>query len=306
MASRSSAFSNLLKPELHEIFFEKYNMYPDEYGEVFNEMGSEHAYEQDGEVTGLGAMVQKQEGKAITYDDPLQGALKTYTHVPYGLGFRVTHELYKDDLYNVIKRMPQALARSAHQTKEVQSWNVFNNAFSTAYTGADGQPLISVAHPNVSVAAGSGPYSNQLATAADLSITSLQAMIELIEGSTDDRDLNLLIKPRLLVVPPHLKWMARELLNSEYKPGTADNEINSLADEELKYMVCHYLTSNSAWFLLGAKEDHYLRFFMREALDFDNDDDFDTGDAKFKAYMRFSVGFSGWRGVYGTPGVGSY
>ncbi len=306
MASRSSAFSNLLKPELHEIFFEKYQMYPEEFGEVFNIMDSQHAYEQDGEVTGLGQMVQKPEGRPITYDDPIQGQLKTYTHVPYGLGFRVTHELYMDDLYNVIKRMPQALARSAHQTQEVQAWNVFNNAFSTASLGLDNQPLCSTQHPNVSVTTGSGPYSNQLSTAADLSITSLQNMIEMMENTTDDRDLNILIRPRLLIIPVHLKWMARELLNSEFKPGTSDNEINSLADEELKYMVSHYMTSTSAWFLVGAKEDHYLRYFWREKLDFDNDDDFDTGDAKFKAYMRFSVGFSGWRGVAGTPGVGSY
>lgn len=305
MASRLSVFSNLLKPELHEIFFEKYNQYPNEYAQIFNILSSDRAYEDDGEVTGLGAMVQKQEGRAIAYDDPVQGQLKRYTHVPFALGFRVTHELYMDDQYNVIRRMPQALSRSAHQTNEVQAWNVMNNAFNTAFVGLDGQPLCSVAHPNVSVAAGSGPYANRLATDADLSITSLQAAIEMMENTTDDRDLNILIKPKLLVIPVHLKWMARELLNSEYKPGSADNEINSLADEELKYMVSHYLTSNSAWFLMSAPDDHYLRYFWREKLAFDNDDDFDTGDAKFKAYMRFSVGFSGWRGVVGTPGVGS-
>jgi len=305
MGSRSSAFSHLLQPELHEIFFEKYGQYPNEYAEVFNVLSSDRAYEEDGEITGLGQMVQKQEGRSIAYDDPFQGQLKRYAHVPFALGFRVTHELYMDDQYNIIKRMPQALSRSAHQTNEVQAWNVFNNAFSTAYLGLDGQPLCSVAHPNVSVAAGSGPYSNRLSTDADLSVTSLQSAIELMENMTDDRDLNIMVKPRRLVIPVHLKWMARELLNSEYKPGSADNEINSLADEELKYMVGHYLTSTSAWYLLAGNEDHYLRYFWREKLSFDNDDDFDTGDAKFKAYMRFSVGFSGWRGIVGTPGVGA-
>jgi len=305
MPSRSSAFSNLLQPELHEIFFEKYGMRPKEYTELFDVMSTERAYEQDGEITGLGQMVQKTEGMPITYDDPIQGALKTYTPVPFGLGFRVTHELYKDDQYNVIKRMPQALSRSAHQTEEIQAWNVMNYAFSTTQLGLDGKPLCSLTHPNVSGAAGSGPYSNRLTTDADLSITSLQSAIELMENTTDDRDLPILVRPRTLVVHNHLKWMARELLNSEKKPHTSDNEINSLADEDLKYMVGHYLSSNSAWFLCSGKEDHYLRFFWREKLAFDNDDDFDTGDAKFKAYMRFSVGFSGWRGIVGTPGVGN-
>jgi len=306
MPSRASAFSDLLNPELHELFFEKYNMYPEEYQEVFNVLSTERAWEDDAEVTGLGQMVQKQEGRAIAFDDPIQGQIKRYVPIPFGLGFRVTHELYKDDLFNVIKRMPQALARSAHQTIEVNAWNVLNLAFSQTQLGSDNQPLCSSTHPNVNATSGSGPYSNTLATAADLSITSLQSMIELMENTTDDRDLNILIKPRLLVIPVHLKWMARELLNSEYKPGTADNEINSLADEELKYMVSHYMTSNSAWFLTSAKEDHYLRFFWREKLIFDNDDDFQTKDALFSAYMRFSCGFSGYRGICGTAGVGSY
>lgn len=302
MASRTSAFSTLLRPEMHEIFFEKYKMYPKEYASVFTTLNSVRAYEMDAEVTGLGQLVTKLEQKSITYDDPIQGLIKTYTHVPYALGFRVTHELYKDDLYNVIKRMPQALSRSAHQTMEVQHWNVFNNAFNAAVTGLDGQPLCSTAHPNVSGAG--GPYSNALSTAADLSITSLQAAIELMENTTDDRDLNLMIRGKLLVIPVHLKWIARELLQSEYKPGTADNEINSLKDEDLSFMVSHYLSSTSAWFLLADKAEHYLRSWMREALFFDNDDDFDTGDALFKCYTRFSVGFSGWRGIIGTPGVG--
>jgi len=303
MSSRSTAFSHLLQPVLHEIFFEKYGMRPKEYPNVFTVESTSRAFEQDVEVAGLGPMVQKLEGQPTTYDDPFQGELKTYTPVPFGLGFRVTHELYVDDQHNIIKRMPSALSRSAHQTEEVYAWNVINNAFSAAYPGLDGQPLCSVAHPNVAVGAGSGPYSNRLATDSDLSITSLQSAIDLMEGMTDDRDMPILVKPRTLVIPYQLKWMAKELLDSEKKPHTSDNEINALQGEDLSYMVCHYLTSSSAWFLFSAKEDHYLRFFWRESLSFDNGDDFDTGDAKFKAYMRFVCGFSGWRGVMGTPGA---
>jgi len=274
MPSRSSGFSNLLKPELHEIFFTKYSQYPDEYTQLFDVLSSTRAYEEDGEVTGLGKLVSKGEGSSITYDDPIQGELKKYTHSSFGLGFRVTHELYEDDQYGVIKRMPSALARSAHQTVETEAWSILNNAFSTSYLGLDNQSLCSTSHPNVGVGAGSGPYSNRLATDSDLSITSLQAAIELMETTTDDRDLNLMIKPKTLVIPVQLKWMARELLNSEYKPGTANNEINALADEELKYMVGHYLTDSDAWFLTSSKEEHYLRFFWREKVKFENDDDF--------------------------------
>lgn len=301
MPSRSSGFSNLLAPELHEVFFNKYKQYPDEYAQIFNIESSTRAYEEDVEVAGLGQLVNKAEGTAITYDDPFQSGRKRYTHSTFGLGFRVTEELYNDDLYNVIKRMPQALARSAHQTIEVQAWNVLNNAFNTTIqTGWDGLALCSTAHTNIKGIG--GPYTNRLSTDADLSVTSLQSAIQIMEQTTDDRDLNLMLKGKLLVVPVATKWMARELLHSEYKPHTADNEVNALKDEDLQYLVGHYLTDSNAWFLLTAKEDHYLKFFWRKKLAFDNDDDFDTGDAKFKSTMRFSVGFSGWRGIVGTSG----
>jgi Mu-like prophage major head subunit gpT len=276
MAGRQSAFSHLLMPGLWDATFQKYNTYPLEYDKVFNMRTSKRAYEQDTEVAGLGKMVSKAEGQAITYDDPFQAAsLQTYTHNPYALGVRITHELYVDDLYNIMSRVPSAISRSARQTEEVTAWNTFNNAFNTGVTGRDGQPLCSTAHPNVAVGPGSGPYSNRLSTDTDLSVTGLQAAVELLETLTDDRDINLMLKPSLLLVTPHLKWMARELLNSEYKPHTADNEINALSDEDLKYMVVHYMSSNDPWFLLCPKDQHYLNYFWRETLLMDNDDDFD-------------------------------
>ena len=301
MSSRTTGFSNLLAPELSNVFFNKYKQWMDEYTAIFNVESSTRSYEEDVEIAGLGAMQSKAEGMGITYDEPFQSGRKRYTHSTFGLGFRVTDELYNDDLYGIIKKMPQALARSAHQTIEVNAANVLNNAFNTTLqAGLDGIQLISTAHKRVDGTG--GPYSNRLSTDSDLSVTSLQSAIQLMEGTTDDRDLNLNIKPKLLVITPNLKWVARELLKSEYKPHTADNEINAFRDEDLSYTVNHYLTDTNAWFLLADKADHYLKFYWRQKLKFDNDDDFDTGDAKFKATMRLAVGFTNWRGIVGTSG----
>ena len=300
--SRTTGFSNLLAPGLHDIFFNQYNQWPDEYSQIFNVTSSNRAYEEDAEVAGLGKLVSKGEGVSVTYDDPMQSTNKQrYTHAAFGLGFRVTEELYADDLYGIIKKMPSSLARSAKQTTEVEAWSVLNNAFNAAKTGLDGVALCSTTHPNIKLVG--GPYSNRLATDADLSVTSLQAAIEQMENTTDDRDMNIMLKPKRLIITPSNKWMARELLNSEKKPHTADNEINALMDEDLQYFVGHYLTDSDAWFLVTDKADHHLNFFWRKRVGFDNSDDFDSGDAKFKATMRFSVGFSGWRGIIGTPGA---
>jgi len=302
---RPSAFSHLLQPGLRKIFFNKYSQWEDEYTRYFNVLNSTKSYEEDGEVVGFGKLVEKPVGSPITYDDLAQSELKRYTHVAFGLGFRVTHELYMDDQYGIIKRAPASLARSAQQTTEVEAANVLNFAFNTGakYLGLDGQPLCSTAHPNVAKKVGSGPYTNRLSTDADLDITSLQDMCELMEGTTDDRDLNLMIKPELLVLDYSNQWMATELLDSSAKPHTGDNEVNAIRKKGLSSVTGHYFSDSDAWFLLSSKDEHYLNFFWREKLSFDNDDDFSTMDALYRAYMRFSVGFSGWRGVCGTSGA---
>lgn len=301
MPSRESGFSNLLFPGVHEVFFNKYQQWPWEYDKFCTVETSKQAYEEDVEVAGLGVMLQKPEGTPTAYDDPFQSGRVRYTHVSYGLGFRVTHELYNDDLYGVIKKMPAALSRSALQTIEVSAANIFNNSVNSAVVGLDGVQLISTAHTDVKKTAGV-TFSNRLSTDSDLSVTSLQQMLILLENQTDDRGLNLMIKPKIVVISPNQKWMAREILQSEYKPHTADNEINALKEEGLSYMVSHFVTDTNAYYVLGDKADHYLRFFWREKLALDNDDDFDTGDAKFKAFMRFSYGFTSWRGIVGTSG----
>lgn len=303
MVARTTGFSDLLAPGMRKIFFERYGQWPDEYTQAFNVLTSKRNYEDDSEVAGLGRMPEKPQGRPIVYDDPFQGESTRYTHVTYGLGFRVTEEMWEDDLYNIMKRMPAGLAKSAHQTIEVTAWNVFNRAFNSGYTGPDGKTLCATDHPNIAKKPGSGPYPNRPSTDVDLSITALQSAIETFEDTVDDRDLNIMLKPKLLVIAPENKWMAREILRSEKKPYTADNEINALLDEELTYMVCHYFSDTDAWFLVSPKENHYLNFFWRKKLAFANSDDFDTGDAKYKATMRFSCGFSGWRGIYGSSGA---
>jgi hypothetical protein len=300
--SRQGAFSHLLQPVLKEVFFNRYSQFPDEYTQWINVETTDRAYEEDLEVAGFGKFVQKQEGRAISYDDPFQGGLVRYTPTPWALGFRVTYELYKNDQHNIIKRMPNALARSAHQTIEVQAHSVLNYAFTASVQGRDGVCLCSTAHPNIRKQVGSGPYSNRLSTDSDLSITSLQSAFELMENTTDDRDLNIMLRPKLLICAVENQWTAEEILKSEKKPYVGDNETNVMRGR-CEYFVSHYLTDTDAWFLLCDKADHYLKFYWREKLRMDNDDDFNTMDALYRGFMWFTQGFSGWRGIVGTPGA---
>lgn len=299
MTTRRANHPDLLEPGLRDILFEKFDSYPEEYSVLYKVENSTTDDERESGLSGLGLMPTKGEGVGISYDDPLQGYDYTYTHVTYGLGFRVTREMMEDDRYGKIKRMPEALARSAHQTVEIIAANLFNRAFNTSYTFGDGKALCVTDHPLT----GGGTAQNCLSTPADLAESSLQEAINDIEDTTDDRGLLLNLRAALLVVPNELKWIARQLLGSSLRPGSAQNDVNSLLDEDLMYFVYHYLTDPDAWFLMIPKEQREIKFFWRRMLDFGQGNDFDTEDAKFKSTMRFSNGATDWRGVYGSPGA---
>jgi hypothetical protein len=147
-----------------------------------------------------------------------------------------------------------------------------------------------------------GTYPNRPATDIDLSFTGIQTAINMYERLIDSQGLPIAMKPRYLIIPPELKWIAREILGSPNKPYTTDNEINALIKEDLMYFVGHYLTSLTAWFLVGEKDSHTLKFMNRENLEEDFSDDFDTRTIKQIATMRFSTGATNWIGTWGSNG----
>jgi len=168
------------------------------------------------------------------------------------------------------------------------------------YTGADGLALCYNNSGTGHTLLSGGTYVNKPATDVELSITALRAAIENIEQTVDERGLLVMKRPVLLVVSPSYQWEAKEILKSAQAPYTADNQINAFSDLDLKYSVYHYFDNPKAWFVLAPKGEHDLKFFWRTKPEFQNSDDFDTGDAKFKGFERFSVGFTDWRGVYGS------
>lgn len=309
-------YAQLISGGAHAAFVHWLNMEQrkEEFSYVFNIESSEKAYEDEFEFSGLGPMSEKPEGEALTYQDAIQGGTKRYLHFTYGLGVRSSFELYDDDQYGLIKQVPKALARSAQFTKEQQAWNVFNLGFTTVTT-SDGVSLFNNQHPLLGGAQATnigpgltnyvtapGTFPNRPAVDVDLSITALQLAINSFERMIDSQGMPMQVKPKTLIIPPELKWMAREMLGSPNKPFTANNEINSMLNEDLQYFVSHWLTSYSAWYLLADKSEHWLKFFWRKQLDEDFSDDFDTRSVKQVSFMRFSVGATSWIGTWGSNG----
>jgi len=290
-------FTDFTAPGLREAFFDAFGRKETVYDKVYNLGSSTRKSETDSYFTGFGIMPSKGEGVDITYDDAAQGYDVTYTHTTYAQGYRVTEEMIEDDLYEVVTQQNTGLALSAYARIETDAASVFNNGFSSSYTGGDSKELFATDHPLIH----GGTEQNELSTAADLSVTSLQQAILDIEATVDDRGLFVGLEPDVLLIPNGLQFTAAEILKSLYIPYSADNEINALVAKGLRAVSWSYLTDADAWFVIC--KQNKLKWYWRRPLTFKDSNDFSTGDALYKASMRYSKGWSHWAGLFGSPGA---
>lgn len=299
--SRGQLLKELL-PGLNALFGLEYARYGEEHKEIFETESSERSFEEETKLSGFSAAPVKNEGSAIAYDNAQEVFTARYNHETIALGFSITEEAIEDNLYDSLSsRYTKALARAMAYTKQTKAAAVLNNGFDTDYPGGDGQPLFSNAHPLVS----GGTNSNIPATAADLNETSLEAAVIQIAGWTDERGLLIAAKPRKLVVPPSLMFVATRLLETELRVSTADNDINALKSNGSipeGYAVNHFLTDTDAWFLT-TDVPNGLKHFVRTPMTTSMDGDFDTGNVRYKARERYSFGWSDPLGMYGSEGA---
>jgi hypothetical protein len=299
--SRAQLLKELL-PGLNALFGLEYAKYGEEAAEIFETESSDRSFEEETKLSGFGAAPVKNEGAAIAYDNAQEAWTARYNHETISMGFSVTEEAIEDNLYDSLSaRYTKALARAMAYTKQVKGAAILNNAFAAATTYGDGQVLCSTAHPLVS----GGTNSNRPTTGADLNETSLEAAVIQIAGWTDERGLLIAAKPRKLVLPPDLQFVATRVLDSELRPNTADNDINALRTNGTipeGYTVNHYLTDTNAWFLL-TDVPNGLKHFVRTPMQTSMDADFDTGNSRYKARERYSFGVSDPLGVFGSPGA---
>lgn len=290
-----------LWPGMRAFWGRQYTEHPQEWSQIFESVSSEKAYEEDTEVTGFGLAPVKAQADAINYDSETQGPTKRYTHVTYALGYIVTREELEDNLYEVVsKRRIKALSFSLRQTEETVAANILNRAFNSSYTGADGKEMIATDHVTVN-----GTQSNELTTAADLSEASIEDLCIQIMNATNSRGLKISLMPRKLIVAPANAFNAERILKSALQSGTANNDVNAIKSMGIfpgGAVVNHYLTDTDAWFIQTNAPNGLMRF-NRRAAEFKQDNDFDTENAKAKTSIRFSTGWTDWRGIYGSPGA---
>ena len=298
--SRAQLLKELL-PGLNALFGLEYKRYGEEHKEIFETETSERSFEEETKLSGFSAAPVKNEGAAIAYDNAQEAWTARYVHETIAMGFSLTEEAIEDNLYDSLSaRYTKALARGMAYTKQVKAASILNNGFSGGPTYGDGQVLFSTAHPLVN----GGTNSNTFAAPADLNETSLEAAVIQIAGWTDERGLLIAAKPRKLIVPPALQFVATRLLETELRVGTADNDINAIKNNGSVpegYTINHYLTDTNAWFLT-TDVPNGLKHFVRTPLQTSMDADFDTGNQRYKARERYSFGCSDPLGMFGSPG----
>lgn len=300
--SRAQLLKELL-PGLNALFGMEYAKYGEEHAEIFETESSDRSFEEEVKLSGFSAAPVKNEGAAIEYDSAQEAWTARYTHETIAMGFSITEEAMEDNLYDSLSsRYTKALARAMAYTKQVKAAAVLNNAFSgSGVTYGDGKVLCATDHPLVS----GGTNSNTFTVGSDLNETSLEAAVIQIAGWTDERGLLIAAKPRKLIVPPALQFVATRLLDTEGRVGTADNDINALRNNGSipeGYTVNHYLTDTNAFFLM-TDVPNGLKHFVRTPMSTSMDADFDTGNARYKARERYSFGVSDPLGIFGSPGA---
>ena len=298
--SRAQLLKELL-PGLNALFGLEYKTYGEEHKEIYEAETSERSFEEETKLSGFQAAPVKNEGAAIAYDNAQEAWTARYVHETIAQGFSITEEAIEDNLYDSLSaRYTKALARSMAYTKQVKAAAVLNNGFSSSFPGGDGVALFSTAHPLVS----GGTNSNRPTTGVDLNETSLEAAVIQIAAWTDERSLLIAAKPKKLIIPPSLQFVATRLLETSLRVGTTDNDINALKNNGSipgGYAINHFLTDPNAWFLI-TDVPNGMKHFERMPLATSMEGDFETGNVRYKARERYSFGFSDPLGMYGSPG----
>ena len=290
-----------LEPGLNALFGLEYKNYENQHTQIYSVESSDRAFEEEVMESGFGEAPVKSEGSGVSYDQAQEVYTARYTHETIALAFSLTEEAVEDNLYDRLSaRYTKALARSMAQTKQIKAAAVLNNAFTTSI-GGDGVALCATNHPTLS-----GPnLSNTLATAADLSETSLEQALIDIAAFTDERGLKIAVQGLKLIIPKELMFTADRIMKSTLRVGTADNDVNAIRNMGMVpqgYVVNNFLTDPDAFFI-KTDAPNGMKMFERVSMKTGFEGDFDTGNVRYKARERYSFGFSDPRGLFGSPGA---
>jgi hypothetical protein len=290
-------------PFIEHIIEEEYEKFPSVSEKLFNVRDMKNGIVQHGQISSLGPAAEVGEAEEIPQERVYQGYSTTFLAKKYGLLLATSQEAIDHERFDSISKNPAKMGRAIASTKEIAAAAHFNNGFGT--TGADGKVLFATDHPLLTPGASSS--SNTLGTPADLDRTSLKDLITVMRKTLDTAGNKVMVKPKFLVVPPELEFVAYELVKSIYAPDTSYNNLSAIGPQglySLEPLVWDYLTDADSFFLVGDKADHDLYWFWDKHPEIKTQLEFKSDVALTRILTRFVSGYSDWRGVAGSPGTG--
>lgn len=295
-------FGEDMLPALEELFRSEIEMHPSRRGEIFKVVQTDRDIWQSSELHDMPLFSEVAEGTEYSFERPKQGVSKTLKPVKYGLGFSISEEAVDDGKFDYIADAVRKMARSAVESQEIQAMNVFNNGFSSELA-ADGLSIFNTAHTLPSGLS----FRNKLSTDADLSVSSLeQALSDFETQFIGDSGIIYNMKPKILLVHPSNKRYAMELIGSDLKADTADNNMNSFKGEGLRVISSPHLTDADAWFLCSDSMDTGLRIVSRKPIETKaagSDAGFNSDSILYKSRYREQVGVTHPYGIFGSSGA---
>lgn len=296
-----ASISQLLTNELRQVVISVGKERPLEYEGIINVNNDVENPVIDQQMFGLGPMGEKPENNPFPLDTIFMGGRVQYNAKSYGMALEFSKEAWLDDKYAALKREVGEMATSWRHRKNVQGFAVLNDGFAGAtYTGFDTLALFSTSHGTTEP--DGATKANRPSPDVSFSVTGVQNMILSFEGMRTGRNMPRILTPAKLVLPPALRFTAREILGSLGKVDSADNNISGIIGDDLTWTIVHYFATSTMWVALTKPGDHDINLNLVNESEFDSFDDPYTGAAVFTMWGRISEGFGEWRGAYGSTG----
>lgn len=284
-------------PALKALAFDEIQQHPDIRGEIASMESMDREITQWTKISSYGQMSQVGEGEIAPKDVATQLGLKTFTALKFAKAIPISDEMIEDQRFDLINKMVRGLGRSAYETMQVAFFNVLNNGFSSEVS-FDGVSILNTSHPTQS-----GVQSNMIASAADISYAGIKEGENYFRKLQDERGKHLIVSPSFVLTTESFRHDALELVNTPFKPGSANNDINSIS--ALKVLSSPFLTDDDAWFMGAApgSEANGLMIYNRKPLDSRVHEDTLAGVMYYKAEYRQALGCAEWRGIWGSQGI---